>query len=94
MNEMTETLQIKPTKPLSQLRPPDSKSSLSHEQVRKIAQEPIQNALPVASEIIANILAQMNMHVVCTLDNLGFITSDHPCIMFDPLFSSEWLPKH
>ncbi len=88
---MAEKIKINPTKPLSRFQSSNFQGSLSHEEIRKIAQEPIQSTLPAAAKVIAEILAQMNIHILCTEGNPGFITSDNPCIMFDPLYSSEYL---
>jgi hypothetical protein len=91
MDDMAEKIKINPIKPISQFQPSMFQGSLSHGEVKKIAQEPIQNALPVAAKVTAEILAQMNIHILCTENTPGFITSDNPCIMFDPLYSSEYL---
>lgn len=91
MDDLAEQMKINPVKPLPHLQQPDSKYSLSHADVKKFAREPIQSALPLAAEVIANILIKMNMHILNTTNETSFITSDHPCIMFDPLFSSDYL---
>ena len=52
--------------------------------VRKLASEPLQETL------IASILSQvelfqhMNLSILCTTDDIGFITSDAPCVWCDP----------
>lgn len=91
MDDMAEKIKTNPPRPRPQFQSTNFENSLSHEEVKKIAQEPIQSALPVAGKVIAEILAQMNIHILCTQNMPGFITSDNPCIMFDPLYSSEYL---
>lgn len=58
--------------------------SMSHSDVKKIASEPIQSVLLPASRATADILKMMNMHVLCAPEGSNFITSDHPCVLFDP----------
>ena len=58
--------------------------SLSHEDVRQIVQYPAQSLLPHGIRVEMPILARMNMAILCTDDRVGFITSDHPCLWFDP----------
>lgn len=59
-------------------------SSLSHDDVRRIVQYPAQSLLPNGIRVEMPILARMNMAILCTDDPVGFITSDHPCLWFDP----------
>lgn len=91
MDDIAKKIKRNPIKPLSQPQSSNFENYLSHEEVRKIAQEPIQNALPVAAKVVAEILAQMSIHILCTENTPGFITSDNPCIMFDPLYTSEYI---
>ncbi len=91
MDDMAEKIKTNPTRHFPQFQSSNFENSLSHEEVKKIAQEPIQSALPVATKVIAKILAQMNIYILCTENTPGFITSDNPCIMFDPLYSSKYL---
>ncbi len=72
------------------LRKSSGENSLSRGEVIKIVSEPIQSILFPASEITSKILVKMNMHIVCTTTHPGFITSDHPCVIFDPLYTSEY----
>jgi hypothetical protein len=58
--------------------------NLSINDVRKLVDKPIQHTLPKMIEEDARVLAQMNLSIFTTEDDIGFITSDHPCIWFDP----------
>lgn len=75
--------------PLSPLQLISRQCSMSHEVVKKIAKEPIASILITASRVRAEILTKMNMHIICAPENLDFITSDHPCVDFDPFYSSK-----
>ncbi len=62
----------------------DHKKSMSMEQVRRIAANPLQELMPafVAAEV--PILSLMKVSVLCTDDPIGFITSDNPVTWFSP----------
>lgn len=58
--------------------------SLSVGQVKQIAAKPIQHMLLSVVEQELPILNQMNLTIFTADDDPGFITSDFPCIWFDP----------
>lgn len=62
----------------------DIADSLSHEQVRELAKNPLQQAM--FPRILGQIrhFAQMHMAIIETGTQPGFITSDAPCVWFDP----------
>lgn len=62
----------------------DEGESLSQEDVQQIVNYPAQTTLPLFIQIETPILCQMSLAVLYTEDDLGFITSDHPCLWFDP----------
>lgn len=68
---------------------PSGGPSLSHDEVRKIAADPIQHLMPPTADAMAEIFARMQMIIFCTDDPVGFITSDAPCVIFDP----EWYKR-
>jgi hypothetical protein len=59
-------------------------STLESEFVKKLADEPIQHMLPSLIRTEMAFLPAMNLTVFRTDDDLGFITSDRPCVRFDP----------
>lgn len=61
-----------------------SDDSITHEQVRSLATEPLQETVFPAIQAITPRLLAMKMALVCTDDEVGFITSDEPCVWFDP----------
>ena len=58
--------------------------SLTIDDVKKLAKEPIQRMLPSIIEADLPVLARMNLSIFTTEDDIGFITSDHPCVRFIP----------
>lgn len=62
----------------------DKKGSMSHDQVRQLAEMPIQTMMPGILRTTIPILIQMNMLILSTNDETGFITSDRPVTWFDP----------
>jgi len=57
--------------------------TLTIEDVRELAKRPLQQMLPDLIEKDLPVLARMNLVIFTTDDELGFITSDHPCVWFD-----------
>ena len=51
--------------------------------VKKLADQPIQSMLPTIIEEDLPVLARMNLVTFTTEDDIGFLTSDHPCVWFD-----------
>ncbi len=67
----------------SVIAPASTENSVSLEELRAVADEPIQHLLLTSIETMAPILFEMNALVVCTTDSPGFITSDSPCMVTD-----------
>lgn len=61
-------------------------TSLSREDVQRIVQYPTQTILPAAIRAQVPLLFKMNAAILCTADETGFITSDHPCTWYDPTY--------
>ena len=62
----------------------ESKNSLSHDQVRRVAKNPLQSMMSGILDAVTPVLMRMNMLILSTDDPLGFITSDRPVAWFDP----------
>ena len=58
--------------------------SLTVDDARRIADQPLQHTLLDAVEADLAVLTRMNVAVFTTEVDFGFITSDHPCTYFDP----------
>jgi len=56
---------------------------LTIEEVRELSKRPLQQMLPDIIEKDLPVLARMNLVIFTTEDDVGFITSDHPCVWFD-----------
>jgi len=59
-------------------------SVMSLDDIRGVVNFPAQTALRLMVSSESPILARMDMSILCTADDLGFITSDHPCLWYDP----------
>lgn len=57
---------------------------LTVEQVHSIVEQPVQSFLTSEVQFVAPVLAQMTWAIVETSESPGFVTSDAPCIWFDP----------
>jgi hypothetical protein len=57
---------------------------LQIEDLRLLAEQPLQRMLPEFTRIEAGLLSYMTPTIICTSDNSGFITSDAPVVWFDP----------
>lgn len=70
-------------------RPPgilgDTKGpSLTIDDMKVLANEPLQHMLLPAIAADLPVLARMNLCIFTSEDDVGFITSDHPCVWYDP----------
>lgn len=61
-----------------------SKNSLTHEQVKRIVENPLQSLLLPMVEAATPLLYKLNYAILVTDSSPGFITSDNPCVWFDP----------
>lgn len=66
------------------LPPSSRRSSLSYDDVKSLAEQPLQNLLAPAIEVQLPGLLEMDLAVLQTENEIGFITSDAPCVWFDP----------
>lgn len=71
---------------------PPTDDSVSMEDVEQIVAQPVQTSLVPAIETTSPIMAEMNLTLIWTRDEQGFITSDAPCVFFDPEVHSRPFP--
>ena len=62
----------------------DKERSMSMEDVRELVEHPVQSLLSANVVQIAPLLQKKPFLVLETNDNASFITSDNPCVWFDP----------
>ncbi len=62
----------------------DEHKSLSTEEVRQLAEHPLQSSLIAYIVQLAPLLYRTPFFILVTTDATGFITSDDPCVWFDP----------
>ncbi len=87
--DLQQTLDAMTPEQLQQHRPPTSLGetrgpSLTIDGVKKLADQPIQHMLASIIEEDLPVLARMNLVIFTTEDDIGFVTSDHPGVWFDP----------
>lgn len=86
MKEFYETATPEERRAASGIRPPNgNKSDLTYEDVQKLADEPMQQMLYPQIQAGVPLLSQLNLAVFNTNTLPGFITSDRPCVWFDPM---------
>lgn len=59
------------------------KNRIGYEEIKQLHENPLQNMLPIMIESLTPLLYRLDMAVLVTDDDIGFITSDHPCVWFD-----------
>jgi Protein of unknown function (DUF4238) len=64
--------------------PPPSGPTISIEELRALAEQPLQRMLRAATTAETEILSYMTITIICTSNDAGFITSDAPVVWFDP----------
>jgi hypothetical protein len=60
------------------------RGSLNYEQVKALHENPLQHILAPMIKTLTPLLYKLDMAVLETDDEVGFITSDHPCVWSDP----------
>lgn len=92
--EMSAQLEGKSSEELSRIAQralPSSGPTISMDDVKKLHQFPIHHFLPAAMKFEVPIYCQMNSVVLCTQSEPGFITSDAPVAIFDPMTANNSL---
>jgi len=64
-----------------------SEKKISLEEIQQLAESPMGPFVLEEIKIQLPILSKMKLLILCTGDDLGFITSDNPCVWFDPELS-------
>lgn len=62
----------------------DKEESMSMDDVRELVEHPIQSMLTPNVVQLAPLLYKKHFLIIETIDSVGFITSDNPCVWFDP----------
>ncbi len=89
VEDVQQKLDAMTTEQRREFRPPRSLTgkrgpSLSIDDVKNLAGEPIQLMLRPMIDAALPALAKRNLCIFTTEDDVGFITSDHPCVWYDP----------
>lgn len=89
MMEWAETASHEQKIHASMLSPSESKRGMSYEDICELVKNPVQNLLLPMMESQMPSLLEMSKSVLFTDLPLGFVTSDAPCVWFDPEASSR-----
>ncbi len=86
MDAMTERILLTSPEDLASMISSDplSERSLTYEDVKSVAEQPLQHILPAMVRQSTPMLYSMDFAVLTTNDEIGFITSDSPCVWRDP----------
>jgi hypothetical protein len=85
MEGLIEEAKKSPEKVQRRRELPPSGPTLTYDQVKQMAANPIQHSLGPTVKSLTPSLVRMDLAILTTDDALGFITCDHPCIWFDPV---------
>lgn len=67
----------------TQMPPFSSNRGLDYDQVKALCENPIQTMLNPIIQTVTPLLCRLNIAIFETDDEIGFITSDNPCVWFD-----------
>jgi hypothetical protein len=81
---LASTEEVSPGGTSPHFRSDPSVPTMSHREVKRIADQPIQELLLPKLEVYEPIFRSMDAAMIVTDDRLGFITSDNPCVVVDP----------
>lgn len=62
----------------------NSKGGMTYEHVKQLHAKPIQTMLFPMIQVTTPLLCKLDLAILVNEDETGFITSDHPCVWFDP----------
>jgi len=86
MNEWLKTATSEEKRKATAISPSSlaEEPGLSYDQVKRLHDHPLQTALFSEIRVTTPLLRKLDMAILETQDSIGFITSDNPCIWFDP----------
>jgi len=84
MAKWAENATPKERKQLSLSFGPRQEPSFSLDDIRNVVENPMRSYLADAITLIAPALSKMSYAILCSSDTSTFITSDTPCVWFDP----------
>lgn len=62
----------------------EKSSGLDYQAIKAMHETPLQMLLAPMVQTLTPLLCKLDMALLLTDDDIGFITSDHPCVWFDP----------
>jgi uncharacterized protein DUF4238 len=84
--EWGKTATIEEKKRMASIPPPSSneEKGLNYEQVKELATQPLQKLMFPMIKALTPLLCKLDIAILETFSEQGFITSDDPCAWFDP----------
>jgi hypothetical protein len=64
--------------------PDEEDTVMTMDDVRELVEQPMRSLLPSEHAVVTPVLARMPHVIMETADSPGFVTSDAPCVWFDP----------
>lgn len=80
---------IRPTTPPD----PEDTHIVTYDEIKQLAEEPIKSLVPTHLSMLTPLLFRLDLTIVETSTKPGFITSDDPCVWFDPELQSRPFPR-
>ncbi len=87
MRKMTEWKQNTTPEQLKSYVPAMSSkdsTTMTYDEIKEIADEPVKSLFPSQFKILTPLFSKLDIAILETSTNPGFITSDDPCVWFDP----------
>ncbi len=64
--------------------PPKDSTIITYDEIKGIADEPLTSLISTQLEILTSLFLKLDLAIIETTTSPGFITSDDPCVWFDP----------
>lgn len=84
MKEWAKTATVEEKIQASSISSGGSGKGFNYEQVKSMHENPLQETLLPMIGTMTHLLSKLDFAVLCSKDEVGFVTSDDPCVWYDP----------
>jgi hypothetical protein len=84
MTEWRENATLEQLKSYIPAMPSKDSSVVTYDEIKEIADEPLKSLISTQFEILTPLFLKLDLAIIETATSPGFITSDDPCVWFDP----------
>ena len=63
---------------------PDASGGITLDEVKALEAQPIQMLIGTVVNTVLQVYSRMHCAILCTTDQIGFVTTDGPCTWYDP----------